>query len=131
MKSSKPSALELQVLAVLWQRGPSTVREVLEAMPDGKPRAYTTVLSIMQVMEKKGLLTHKAQGKAHVYRPSVARQKVLGPLLGNLVDNVFGGSSSGVLQCLMQERGVSAGEFAEIQQLLAEHDKPRRKKGKG
>ena len=56
MKSVKPSDLEMQVLSVLWERGPSTAREVLEAMPDGKKRAYTSVLSVMQVMEKKGLL---------------------------------------------------------------------------
>ena len=51
----RPSDLELQVLAVLWRRGPSTAREVMEALPDGKHRAYTTVLSVMQVMEKKEL----------------------------------------------------------------------------
>ena len=55
MKTSKPSDLEMQILSVLWDRGASTAREVLKAMPDGKQRAYTSILSVMQVMEKKAL----------------------------------------------------------------------------
>ena len=63
MKNAKhqPAEFELQVLGVLWEHGPSTVREVLERLPDGKPRAYTSVLSVMQVMQKKGLLAAKRQ----------------------------------------------------------------------
>ena len=56
MKITKPSDLELQILSFLWEKGPSTAREVLEAIPDGKKRAYTSILSVMQVMEKKGFL---------------------------------------------------------------------------
>ena len=62
MPHIRPSGVELQVLAVLWDKGPSSVRAVLEAMPDGKDRAYTTVLSVMQVLEKKGLVGHTAAG---------------------------------------------------------------------
>ena len=62
----------MQVLSVLWGRGASTVREVMEAMPDGKARAYTTILSVLQVMEKKGLLSHVAEGNAHVYQARVS-----------------------------------------------------------
>ena len=68
-KRVKPTDVELQVLSVLWQRGPSTARQVLEAMPDGKARAYTTVLTVMQVMEK-GLLTHTREGMAQSYKPA-------------------------------------------------------------
>ena len=79
MSKVKPSDLEMQILSVLWERGPSTAREVLEAMPDGKKRAYTTILSAMQVMEKKGLLGHTSRGVAHVYRPAVTKRKVIQP----------------------------------------------------
>ena len=63
----KPSDLELQVLSVLWDHGPRTVREILERIPDGKERAYTTVLTILQGMSRKGLVTHTQEGAAHVY----------------------------------------------------------------
>ena len=92
MKTIRPSELELQVLAVLWERGPSSVRAVQEALPDGKDRAYTTVLSVMQVMEKKGLIGHSQQGQANVYHTLVKRGQVLRPMMRELIRNVFGGS---------------------------------------
>ncbi len=119
--SAKPSELELQVLAVLWERGPSTAREVLAAMPDGKERAYTTILTVMQVMEKKGLLSHTRQGIAHVYRPAVSRRQVLRPLLRGLVQRVFGGSPSAVVQHLLDETAVSPEELDRIRRLIEEH----------
>ena len=70
---SEPSGLELQILSLLWAEGPLTARQVLERMPDGKPPAYTTILSVMQVMEKKRLLSRRPVGTANVYRPAVTR----------------------------------------------------------
>lgn len=113
----------MQVLSVLWRRGPSTVREVLEVMPDGKARAYTTILSVMQVMEKKGLLAHKSEGNAHVYHAQVSRQKVAGPLLRGLVDQVFGGSASAALLHLLAEERVSRRELDEIKEVIAQHER--------
>jgi predicted transcriptional regulator len=132
MKKTQPSNLELQVLSVLWSRGPASARDVLDAMPDGKKRAYTTVLSVMQVMEKKGLLTHTADGNVHVYRPTVSRRRTLGPLLRGLVRNVFGGRASAVMQHLLNETDVAGSEVEEIRRLLEEHQtakKPARKGG--
>jgi predicted transcriptional regulator len=120
MPKPKPSDLELQVLTVLWDRGPSTVREVLAAMPDRKRRAYTSVLSVMQVMEKKGLLTHDSQGRAHVYKPTVTRSQTLRPMLRALVRNVFGGSTASAVQHLLRETDVKDDELAEIGRLLDE-----------
>jgi len=126
-QAAKPSDLELQVLSLLWERGPMTVREVLEAMPDGKERAYTTVLSVMQVMERKGLLTHRQDGKTNIYRASRGRKKVLGPILRNMVQNVFGDSPSAAMQFLLQETDASDDELRMIRQMLDE----RRAKSKG
>jgi BlaI family penicillinase repressor len=123
---AKPSELELQVLAVLWERGPSTAREVMDHLPDGKARAYTTVLSVMQVMEKKGLLKHRSQGKAHLYRPTTDRQEVVGPMLRGLVKTVFGGNPAGALQCLLDEGAVDREELAAIQALIARHEQESR-----
>jgi BlaI family penicillinase repressor len=118
MKPDKPSDLELQILGVLWRHGPATARDVLTAMPDGKKRAYTSVLSAMQVMEKKGLLTRSREGLTDRWRPAVSKSRVLGPFLRNLVANVFGGQSAQVMQHLLQETDVDEAELAAIRELL-------------
>jgi len=119
--TAEPSGLELQILSLMWEKGPMTARTALDSMPDGKKRAYTSVLSTLQVMEKKGLLTHRVMGQAHVYRPKVARSHVLGRLLGKLVEHVFGGDPSAAVQSLLQQTPVSADELAEIQRVVTEH----------
>ena len=122
MKNREPSRLEMQVLSVLWQRGAATVREVMNVMPDGKARAYTTILSVIQVMEKKGLLSHVAEGNAHVYQARVSRQEVTGPWLRGLVRQVFGGSAATALQHLLAEERVSREELDEIKEIIARHE---------
>ena len=118
----EPSRLEMQVLALLWERGPATVREVQEALPDGKTRAYTTVLTVLQVMEKKGLLTHVSQGNTHVYQPTTTRRQTLGPVLKNLVRQLFGGSPATAMQHLLAESEVSPEDLAKLKQLIAEQE---------
>jgi len=120
--TARPSELELQVLSVLWRDGALTAREVGENMPDGKNRAYTTVLSVLQVMEKKGLVTHSAEGRTHRYAAKVTKRQVLGPMLRQLVSNVFGGSATTAVQHLLAENKVSAEELREIQDLIAQHE---------
>jgi BlaI family transcriptional regulator, penicillinase repressor len=122
MIKREPSKLEMQVLSVLWQRGASTVREMMEVMPDGKTRAYTTILSVMQVMEKKGLVSHETEGNTHVYEAKVSRQKVTGPLLRGLVRQVFGGSAATALQHLLAEEKISREELKEIKEIIAKHE---------
>ena len=120
MAKARPSELELQVLGVLWDRGPSPVRAVLEALPDGKDRAYTTVLSVLQVMEKKGLVGHKPQGQANLYHAKVRRDQVLGPLMKDLLRNAFGGSPARALQCLLGGSELRVGELEEIRRVIEE-----------
>jgi BlaI family transcriptional regulator, penicillinase repressor len=122
MPAVKPSDMEMQVLSVLWDQGPLTVREVQERLPDEKDRAYTTVLSIMQVMEKKGLLTHSVEGRANVYKPAVTRKQVMRPFMRSLLRNVFGGSPARAMQQLLDEGSVDAEELAAIRKLIDDHD---------
>lgn len=122
MKPEKPSDLELQILGVLWRTEGATAREVLGAMPDGKKRAYTTVLSAMQVMEKKGLLTRTREGLTDRWRPAAPKSSVLGPFFRTLVKNVFGGRTTQVMQHLLQETDVTREELAEIRKLLERHE---------
>ena len=120
---AQPSALEMQVLSLLWQQGPLTARAVLDQMPDAKPRAYTTVLTILQVMEKKGLVTHETEGNRHIYAAVVQERAVMGPLLRRLVKTVFGGRPSSAMQHLLESSEVSAEELAEMRQLLDRYGK--------
>ncbi len=122
MKRAEPSNLETQVLSVLWKQGASTVREVLEAMPDGKARAYTTILSVLQVMEKKRLVSHTSEGNTHLYQARVSRGQVTGPLLRRLVRDVFGGSPASAMQQLLAGNEVSREELEEIKRLIADYE---------
>jgi predicted transcriptional regulator len=125
MKTVKPSDLEMQILSVLWDRGASTAREVLEAMPDGKKRAYTSILSVMQVMEKKGLLKHTNRGVAHVYSPAVSKRKIIQPFMRKVINEVFGGRPATMMQALLTETPVSDTELTEIHKLLAKVGNPK------
>ncbi len=120
MTPTRPSELELQVLGVLWDRGPSTVRGALEAMPDGKERAYTTILSVLQGLEKKGLVDHATLGQANVYRARVKRGAVARPVLKDLLRNAFGGSPARAIQCLLEGEAVSEADLAAIREVIGE-----------
>lgn len=130
MPHASPSDLELQVLSILWERGPSTVHAVRDGLPDGKARAYTTVLTVMQNMEKKGLVTHSQQGQANVYRPLVKKRQVLRPLMKDLLNNIFGGSPAEALQCLLDSTKVDDEELAQIREILADAAAKRGREGK-
>ncbi len=127
--AAKPSDLELQILCLLWREGPMTARKVLETMPDGKQRAYTSVLSVLQVMEKKGLIEHDRPetGLAYIFRPAVGRREVLGPLMRRMVQGVFGGDPATAVQQLLSETAVDHEQICEIRKLL---DKLDSKKGR-
>lgn len=116
--SQRPSELELQVLSVLWRRGPSTVREVSQELPDGKSRAYTTVLTILQVMEKKRLVRHTRQGMAYVYHARVTRDEVAQPVVRTLLQNVFGGDPTAAVQSLLDCTSVDSEELKEIRRII-------------
>ncbi len=119
-KDTKPSDLEMQILSLLWEKGDLTVREVLEAMPDGKKRAYTSILSVMQVMEKKGLLQHSTRGTAHVYKPAVKKEKIIQPFMKKVLNEVFGGKPSAMMQALLTETPINDAEMAQIQEIIKE-----------
>src|SRR5262245_48082407 len=97
MSDVSPTDRELEALKVLWERGRATVRELADAMNAGlaageSELAYTTVLSLLQVMEQKGLVEHERDGKAYVYLPRVERQSTFRRLAGGFLDKVFDGA---------------------------------------
>jgi BlaI family transcriptional regulator, penicillinase repressor len=127
MKTLSPSNLEMQVLALLWDHGPLSARSVLERMRDGKPRAYTTILSVLQVMERKGLVRHETEGNRHVYVPKVKRQSVVRPLLRGLIKTILGGCPSAAMQHLLDSSEITEGDLAEMRQVLDNYEKRERK----
>lgn len=117
-----PAEFELQILGVLWEHGPATVRQVLERLSDGKERAYTSVLSVMQVMQKKGLIDVGVErdGLAHIFQPVVSREQVTTPMLRGLVTRIFGGRTSVAMQHLLNADEIDKDEIARMRKLLDE-----------
>ena len=107
---------ELDVMAVLWERGPSTVSEVRAQLRD--PLAYTTVLTVLRTLEGKGHVAHAEEGRAHRYRPLVAREQAGRSAIRRLLGTVFGGSPELLLTQLVRDRGLSADELARLRALL-------------
>jgi BlaI family transcriptional regulator, penicillinase repressor len=118
-----PTDAELQILRVLWKRGPSSVREVHESIWDLKHVAYTTVLKQMQVMQRKGLLIRTERHGVHVYEPGAPRQQTQRRLAQDLLRQVFEGSARGLLQSALAGRRIDPAEVAEIRRLLNQLEK--------
>ena len=122
----EPSDLELQILGVLWQRGPSTVQEILDALSDGKDRGYTSVLSVVQSMQRKKLVSTSRPRNARAYKYSAKRtqESVLGPLLGGLVERVFGGDPAAAVQQLLAASDLDKESIARLREIVdaAEND---------
>ena len=123
MSDAKPSELELQILGLLWEQGPMTVREVLERLSDGKDRAYTTVLTILQIMAKKKFVRRQTDGRAHIYTARVTREEVTGPLLSGLVHHAFGGRATAAMAQMLDASELDAGELRQLRQLLDDYEK--------
>lgn len=122
MKATKPSNLELQILAILWEQGPLPVKAINECMPDGKARAYTTVLTLLQSMEKKGLVSHKREGNRHIFRAKYSREKVLKPFMSTLVTNIFGGDPTSAMQFMLGSEKLSGEDITRLRAMLDELD---------
>jgi predicted transcriptional regulator len=109
---------ELDVMAVLWQRGSGTVTEVREGLDD--ELAYTTVLTILRTLEDKGFVTHRAEGKAHRYLPAVTQGAAGKSALSRVLDKIFAGSSEMLLTQLVSDRSLSSSEIRRLRELLDE-----------
>lgn len=117
-KSNHPTPGELEVLKILWDRGPSTVRQVMERLNAERPRAYTSVMSLLTVMTEKGLLNRKPQGRAFVYEAVVREDSTLRRMVADLTERVFDGSAQQLVVHLLEQTEPSAAELDEIRQLI-------------
>ena len=121
MAETVPTGRELEALKVLWDRGRATVREIYQAMrPEGEELAYTTVLSLLQTMEQKGLVGRDLIGKAHAYYPRVRREPTFRKLAGTFLDRVFDGAVDQYLVRALESRRPSVEELEELEKMIAE-----------
>lgn len=128
MALAKPTDAELKVLHLLWERGPSTVRAVNDALNAHRDVGYTTTLKIMQIMHEKGLLTREEDGRTHIYAPVVAQEETQATLLQQFVDTAFRGSAMQLVLQALGNHEASAAELDQIKALIAQleqdQDKP-------
>ncbi len=115
-KQPHPTAGELEILRILWERGPSTVREVLEHVP--QERAYTSVMSLLNVMAEKALVTRKPEGRAFRYSANLQPEQTEGKILGHLLDRVFEGSATALVARLLEQSQPTPDELDQIRKLI-------------
>ena len=125
MKKPKPPALtglELRIMQVIWQRGASRVSEVQAEL---KPAlAYTTVQTMLNILERKGKLRRELEGRAYVYSARVSQAKVLGQGVRDLIDRMFGGSSENLVMSLLKSRQIDAKKLAELTERFEKEEPP-------
>jgi predicted transcriptional regulator len=122
----KPTASELEILRVLWTRGPSTVREVHDALQEKKAMGYTSVLKFLQIMTMKGTVRRNESQRAHVYEACLPAEQTKRQLAGDMLQRVFEGSASQLMMHALAGRKASQAEIEELRRLLDEYERSRR-----
>ena len=123
-KTYKPTEGELEILAVLWDKGNATVRTVHEELTKTKEAGYTTTLKLMQIMFEKGLVKRDDSAKTHIYQAAVSKEKTQKHLVGKMINTLFGGSSTELVIQALGNHKASPAELEEIQQLLNNLKRP-------
>ena len=114
----RPTDSELEILRVLWNRGPSTVRDVFDDLNLSKPTGYTTVLKLMQIMAEKKLVRRDERQHAHVYEAQLPEEQTQNQLLGDLLNRAFGGSASRLVMRALSSTKTSKADLAEIRRTI-------------
>jgi len=122
-EQKKPPArlgdLEAEVMAVVWEKGEATVQEVKDSLESGRSPAYTTVMTVMSRLAEKGILERHKEGRAYLYRPATAQEKLAGSMLRALIGRLYGGSSAHAIAHLIEaDGGVDDAELARLEKLI-------------
>lgn len=112
--------LELEIMKVLWETGPANVQTVQENL--GRPLAYTTVQTMLNVLHRKGHVTRTLKQKAYFYRPSISRRDAAKHAVADVVDRLFSGSATNLVMSLVETKQLSGDELARLRDLLDEAD---------
>ena len=130
-KEEHPTPGELEVLKILWEQGPATVREVMEVLNERKERAYTSVMSLLNVMVDKGLLRREPHGRAFLYHAKAKRRPTLGRMVGDLLGRAFEGSTTALIAHLLEESHPTADELEKIRETVEGYREQNAKPPKG
>jgi BlaI family penicillinase repressor len=122
MSQETPTEAELEILKVLWERGPRTGREVLDVLNAERKRAYTSVMSVLNIMESKGQVIRKPQGRAFVYTAKKPREKTLGKMVGNLLRRAFEGSAASLVAQVLDQSKLTPEELGKIRKTIEEYE---------
>ncbi len=114
----RPTDAELAILRVLWEQGPSTVRQIQETLNRTRATGYTTVLKLLQIMTEKGLVRRDESQRTHVYQANRSQGQTQRQLVGDLLDRAFGGSAEKLVMQALAARKASPEELAQIRELL-------------
>lgn len=114
------------ILQVLWERGPSTVRQVHECLEDKTGAGYTSTLKLMQIMAEKGLVERDERERAHVYRAALEEGQTKEQLAGELMDRVFGGSAAALVMGALSAKKAGKEELDQIRRMLKEYERGQR-----
>jgi predicted transcriptional regulator len=123
IKQNKPTASELEILAVLWEKEAATVKDVHEIINKRKPTGYTTVLKTMQIMREKGLVERDDSNKAHVFKAVEAQSETQKSLVTDLIEKVFRGSALKLVQHILEAKPASADELKKIRNMIKKAEK--------
>jgi len=126
-KTIRPTDSELEILNILWEKGPSTVREVHEILEKSKDAGYTTTLKLMQIMHEKGLLNRDTTNKTHVYTATISQEHTQGQLVKRMIDNVFNGSATQLVMQALGNHKANAKELEQIKEYLEQIEKKLKK----
>jgi predicted transcriptional regulator len=112
------SPAETEILRLVWQLGAATVQQIHEALPSNRKVAYKTVQTLLRRLEEKRYLTHKVEGKAHVFVPAVKRQAVVKRTVLDFVDRLFGGDPRPLMHFLAEDGRIDAEDIEELKKLI-------------
>jgi BlaI family penicillinase repressor len=121
-KNNTLTPQELEIMKLVWQRGPATVRDVYEVLLERRKIAYTTVMTMMKILETKGYLKKRRQDRAFIYRPAHPKNQVIGGMIREFIDRVFNGSAEPLLVHLVKSRHLSEKDLQKIARMVEESE---------
>jgi len=121
-QSATLTEAELRIMDVLWQKGPATVQQVLDWLPEKPALAYNSVLTTIRILEKKGYVEHEKDGRAHIYAPIIDRKEATRTEIRHLAGRFFKSSEDLLMLSLLEDRGLDASELKRLREMLERSD---------